>query len=748
MSRLRLLLLTIALILLLALPALAQDDELTFDGELSNRNATEAFEIDLEVGDTVTIVAESDEFDTILTLSNEDGDEVAENDDRGDGTTNSEIIYTATEAGEYVIEISRFGDEGRGEFVITVAFGVVWDVSEEATFLFDGSGALTNNETEIEYGTELRAGDVVVITTLALAEELDTTLQLLDPNGDVVAENDDRGDGTFNSQIVYEVMTDGIYTVVVSSFNQSGEGEFLLSIAIDPNATPPFDYASVQGESIADFSGEIDDSTGTFDVDLATGDIVFAYTDATGGDLDTTLTLYAPDGEIVAFNDDGVDGTLNSLIVYTVPVDGTYTFEVSPYDDSQSGDFDLFVLLVDQSVAAEIADRRDDILNLTGDEQILDTENFRIRYTLDGSDAVDEDYLEEAAATLEEMYDVQVNQIGWAAPPRNPDGLYDVYIADVLGREDGVLGYARTIEVVIDNPNTPEREVRAGRGVLVIDNDYDAVDNPQAIMRATITHEFNHIIQYGYDVSEPLDWLYEATATWTETVTVGDDQDATGYVENSFEYPELCWATTEEPTDLQLAYGDWTFLQTLADLHGERAVVSLWENAREGEGIEVIENALAALDMTLDELVLRWRVQSFALAYDLAPLFGATVRLEDSIDDEGDWEPDVDGVQELGANFYEFDLEGEYEISVDDGDLQVWALLVNDDDVDAYLLGDSGELNTDGYDYAALMVFNPNVPDDFGACDYAGYELTVEEVRSADMDDPAFSYSADNFERP
>ncbi|MDX2140997.1 MAG: DVUA0089 family protein [Chloroflexota bacterium] len=748
MFKLRLLLLTIVLTLLLALPALAQDDELTFEGELSNRNASEEFDLDLEAGDTVTIVAESEDFDTILTLFNEDGDDVAENDDRGDGTTNSEIVYTATEDGEYLIEVSRFGDSGSGEFVVTVIFGAVWDVSEAATFLFDGSGELTSDETEIEVGTELQAGDVVVITTLAVDAELDTTLRLLDPNGETVAENDDRGDGTFNSQIIYEVSADGIYTVVVSSFNQEGEGVFLLSIALDPNAKPPFDYTSVDGETVGEFSGEIDDNTETYELDLATGDIVFAYTDAENG-LDTTLTLYAPDGEIVAFNDDGVDGTLNSLIVYTAPVDGTYTLEVAPFDDTQSGDFDLTVLLVDQSVAADIADRRDDILDLTGEEQVLDTDNFRIRYTTEGSDAVTGDYLEEAAATLEEMYDIQVNQIGWAAPPRNPDGLYDVYIADVLGREEGTLGYASPIEVIIDNPNTPERELRAGRAVLVIDNDYDSVDNPQAIMRATITHEFNHVIQFGYDVREPLDWLYESTATWTETVTVGDDQDATGYVENSFEYPEVCWATLEEPTDLQLAYGDWTFLQTLADLHGERAVVSLWENAREGEGIEVIENALAAFDMTVDELVLRWRVQNFALDYDLAPLFGVTVRLEDSIDDEGDWQPDVDGVQEWGANYFEFDLEGEYDISIDgDGDLQLWALLVNDDTVDAYLLGDGGELNTDDYDYAALMVFNPNAPDDLGSCDYAEYEITVEEARSADMDEPAFSYSADNFERP
>jgi hypothetical protein len=734
--------------MLLALPALAQDGALTFEGELSNRNPTEAFEIDLEAGDTVTIVAESDDFDTVLTLFNEDGDDVAENDDRGDGTTNSEIVYTVMEAGEYLIEVSRFGDSGRGEFVVSVTFGALWDVSEAATFLFDGSGELTEDETEIEYGTELRAGDVVVITTLAVDTDLDTTLQLLDPNGEVVAENDDRGDGTFNSQIIYAVPADGIYTVVVSSYNQAGEGTFLLSIAIDPNATLPFVYASVEGETIGEFSGEIDDNTETYEIDLAAGDILFAYTDAEDT-LDTTLTLYAPDEAIVAFNDDGIDGTLNSLIVYTAPADGTYTLEVAPYDDSQSGDYDLIVLLVDPSVAADVADRRDDILDLTGEEQILETENFRIRYTTEGSDAVSGDYLEEAAATLEEVYDVQINQIGWAAPPRNPDGLYDVYIADVLGREEGTLGYAVVIEVVIDNPNTPEREVRAGRGVLVIDNDYDFADNPQALMRATITHEFNHIIQFGYDASEPLRWLVEATATWTETVTVGDDQDATGYVADSFEYPELCWATSEQPTDLQLAYGDWTFMQTLADLHGERAVVSLWENARELDGLEVMETALAAFDLTIDELVLRWRVQNFALAYDLAPLFGATVRLEDSIDDEGDWEHDVDGVQEWGANYFEFDLEGEYEISIDgDDDLQLWALLVNDDTVDAYLLGDGGELNTDDYDYAALMVFNPNAPDDFGSCDYAEYEITVEEARRADMDAPAFSYSAENFERP
>ena len=96
-----------------------------------------------------------------------------------------------------------------------------------------------------------------------------------------------------------------------------------------------------------------------------------------------------------------------------------------------------------------------------------------------------------------------------------------------------------------DNPNTPEIEQYASASYIEIDNDFHDVDflagqDAVTVMRSTAIHEFNHAIQFGYDGAEPHSWLAEATSTWMESVAAGKDQDATGYVETAYQYPELC----------------------------------------------------------------------------------------------------------------------------------------------------------------------------------------------------------------
>ena len=51
---------------------------------------------------------------------------------------------------------------------------------------------------------------------------------------------------------------------------------------------------------------------------------------------------------------------------------------------------------------------------------------------------------------------------------------------------------------------------------LVIDNDYAGFSGaPVELMRATVAHEYNHILQFAYDTFEQV-WMFESTATWME----------------------------------------------------------------------------------------------------------------------------------------------------------------------------------------------------------------------------------------
>lgn len=101
-------------------------------------------------------------------------------------------------------------------------------------------------------------------------------------------------------------------------------------------------------------SGEISDTL--TDQDIPTGfggfyrDYVVTFEqgdqvvmDLTSEEFDTIITLIAPDGATIGENDDGPDGTTNSLLFARVTTPGEYIVRVSPYAGQGIGAFSLKV---------------------------------------------------------------------------------------------------------------------------------------------------------------------------------------------------------------------------------------------------------------------------------------------------------------------------------------------------------------------------------------------------------------------
>ena len=63
----------------------------------------------------------------------------------------------------------------------------------------------------------LEAGQLVTLTT-ASADGLDTILTLVGPDGQTLAENDDREPGILTSQIIHMATTSGRYMAVVTGY--------------------------------------------------------------------------------------------------------------------------------------------------------------------------------------------------------------------------------------------------------------------------------------------------------------------------------------------------------------------------------------------------------------------------------------------------------------------------------------------------------------------------------------------------
>ena len=709
---------------LVATSALSQSSEAQsaaqhFSGSIGGKSSRNSFELQLAAGQIVTLTTSSSaNLDTVLTLNGPNGQRVAQNDDRSPTDLSSRIVYAPPAAGRYTAVVTGFNGAA-GDFQLTVTSGFDAGLSAAARTLREEMHTFDRTHTEFRIPVDLHVNDIFVATTYALADDLDTTLSLVGPDGLVVAQNDDRGDGTLNSQLVFQAAAAGHYQLVASTFENNGAGAFVLSLALDPNAHAPFNFASIRGAPIAHYEGQINDAhpSQEYSVDLAAGQTLLAVSDATSGNLDTVLRLSGADGYPVAMNDDRGDGSLNSAFAFTALQAGRYRLEVYRYEQgNSSGAYRLTLTSVDRSAVDTLQALVEEPMTLSGPEQVVQTANFRVHYTTQGRDATTAENAHAVAETLERVLDIQTHRVGWAAPIRDRDGHYRAYI----GYANGNMGYTKGVQMVFDKKASPE-----------------------SLMHATATHEFNHVVQYGYDGQERLSWLYEATASWTETTTVGDDQDATDYVATDFAAPEKCWTTRTRGFD----YGQWTLLQSLADRYGEHFIVHIWENSVRYDGFETMSQSLAEVHTTIPDAIERWRVQNFAMDYRLAPLFTRSVHAAGVIGQDGVW-ASHGGVEQLGANYLELRVRGPRSYAVQgDANLELVGLGKRNGQIQVVPLGRNGVFDASGFEYAALMVFNRAVPSAPGECSSVDYSINVSRANGT-MPRAQYQFSAAHFLSP
>ncbi|WP_416671620.1 peptidase [Egbenema bharatensis] len=102
------------------------------------------------------------------------------------------------------------------------------------------------------------------------------------------------------------------------------------------------------GSEVTDVLSENDIPTGyggfyrDYTVSFSEGDMVLM--DLRSEEFDTIVTLIAPDGSTVGENDDGPDGTTNSLLFTRIVQGGDYIIRVSPYAGRGAGTFTLNVI--------------------------------------------------------------------------------------------------------------------------------------------------------------------------------------------------------------------------------------------------------------------------------------------------------------------------------------------------------------------------------------------------------------------
>jgi hypothetical protein len=318
--------------------------------------AFDAFVYTADAGQRDLITLESDDFDALLLVGREVGGsfiELERNDDGPGVGLNSRLVFTAPEAGDYVVRARALSGGADGAYRLTRTSPPPPPPRLPVEIGGTRSGELTADTPVNAFG--MRA-DVYTFTATAgqrvqislSSDDFDTYLGLIAADGAILDEDDDGAGVGTNSRLTHTFEADGEYVIEARAFADSGEGAYEL--ALEAVAPPPPPMTLVAGR---DHSGELtDDSPRDIDerhfqdfrVELQAGRRFQAI--LRSGDFDSYLRIGSAEGEFtpLAEDDDGLGEGFNSRLNFVPETDGAYILRVSPLGAGSTGLYALETL--------------------------------------------------------------------------------------------------------------------------------------------------------------------------------------------------------------------------------------------------------------------------------------------------------------------------------------------------------------------------------------------------------------------
>ena len=515
---------------------------------------------------------------------------------------------------------------------------------------------------------------------------------------------------------------------------------------------------SDNNDLLVDSRGEIFEFSGAFVDDdeeinvrvegVEVGDTIYVYASGLGL-VDTYLFLLDEDMRDVFIEDDNSGGGFNAAFAYEVQENSIFniglitTGKIGNYQlhigintpevmsDSSETDIGSLPTVFDtfDCADAELGDRP----VLSGAEEVFEEENFVIHYTTTGHDATTLDWVEGLAESLNLSLDIQLNELGWALPPADcgegGDSRLDVYVMDVEGM--GAIGIARQENIVGDNPNTEGQEYYAAYSYLIIENDMAFANKREAmlLMQLTAAHEIHHNIQFGYDVNDRFFAMYEAGATWIETIVYPKASGAGSDVEPVFSEPDRCIGSFKGRAagDTRI-YGEWLMIDSFVRDLGPTSYQYIWDAMVERQGLWGFYQALEELGTTPQEVIERMAIRNLLYDYNLAKYFEDTVAISARIDGQGRFSSFDDGIQELGVDYVRIrDLDVLSIELLNSPDLTMFVVGIEEDKGEAqvYDIGQSGTVDLRDYDHAYLMILNTLEHTNSDNCHYTNWQIQV-----------------------
>jgi hypothetical protein len=321
-------------------------------------------------GQTVEVTLSSGEFDPYVIIAGPGGFQQDNDDDVANGTTNSRMVLTLPEDGQYRVQATSYAANETGRYRLRVGQTTSASVQNTASLgggqgaplrpgqsasgdLAQGDGTLQSGEFVDNYRFLGQRGERIAIDLRSSA--FDTYLIVVSPSGEQ-QDNDDGGNDGTNSRMELVLSEEGEYSVHATSYQPGERGAYQLGItSLDGGnrvvaqqeagaPAPAVDGRLQLGRPTAGRlqtgdtqlqSGEFADS---YSFQGRRGDVVtFALSSS---EVDPYLLLVTPSGE-QHDNDDGGDGTTNSRITMRLPENGTYTLGATTYSPGETGAYTI-----------------------------------------------------------------------------------------------------------------------------------------------------------------------------------------------------------------------------------------------------------------------------------------------------------------------------------------------------------------------------------------------------------------------
>ncbi len=299
-------------------------------------------------GDVVRLDAASTDFDAYLVLRFDAA--VVDSNDDGGGGRDARILAVLPSTGTYTAVVSSFTESrGGGRYTLSLAGASAPAAPGRTARIAVGqrlAGRLERGDqpraeggVQDSWELEGRAGQDVTVELRSPA--FDTYLELRDPEGDLLAENDDGfGEGT-DSFLSAHLPRDGRYRIVVHGYGDA-DARGLYELAVGA-ATPPAAPGRVLDARLGEtYTGRLEPGDGTMG-DSSYAD-VFLFRPETServivqlrsSDFDAYLILQDADGNTLASDDDGGSGT-DAELAFDAVAGRTYRVVANSYGEERS----------------------------------------------------------------------------------------------------------------------------------------------------------------------------------------------------------------------------------------------------------------------------------------------------------------------------------------------------------------------------------------------------------------------------